>query len=263
MLQLCVLSSGSKANCTYVYNGNVRLLVDCGLSCKQVVERLRSIDVEPEQIDGILVSHEHSDHVKGLSVFSRRYPARVYINKATRVATNALDNVSDDRIEIFDSSTPFCIDELKVTPCSVSHDAADPVAFRLDSNGKSVGIVTDLGKVTPLIIDHVRLLDGLVIESNYDVDELWNCSYPWEVKQRINSRHGHLSNCQTADFLHQIAEGNLADLKFIIAGHLSENSNTPEKALSALREGWSRQSKKALPHIEAASISSISGIFTL
>lgn len=221
-MRFSVLSSGSKANSTFIECGTTRILIDCGLSCRMLEGRLRLIGVEPESLQAILVTHEHSDHVKGIARFSKKYKLPVYANKGTKKGIEAAH-----AFEVFRTGEAFEVGELKVNPISITHDAVDPVAFILRGAGLKFAQVTDLGRVTPLIRDALIGCHSVVLESNHDKDMLWACSYPWELKQRISSTHGHLSN-ETAGQL--ISEVIHPDLHHVVLGHISENSNTPQAA---------------------------------
>jgi phosphoribosyl 1,2-cyclic phosphodiesterase len=222
-MRFSVLSSGSKANCTFVEAAGVRLLIDCGLSATKTEERLRRLGIDPATLSGILVTHEHSDHIYGISVMSRRFRLPVYANART---AKLIRNVFG--FETFDTGAPFAIKDLSVAPFSIAHDAQEPVGFRLEGEGLAFTQVTDLGRVTPLVREAVRGAHALVLESNHDEQMLMECDYPWELKQRIASSHGHLSNKEAAELVQQLVH---PDLSTVVLGHLSENSNSPEVAL--------------------------------
>ena len=221
-MRFSVLSSGSKANSTFIECGDTRILIDCGLSCRMLEGRLRLIDVDPESLDAILVTHEHSDHIRGISRFSKKYKLPVYANKATK---KRIDDVH--AFEIFCTGEAFEVGSLNVSPISITHDAVDPVAFVLKGAGLKFAQITDLGRVTPLIRDALQGCHSMVLESNHDKDMLWSCSYPWQLKQRISSSHGHLSNETASQLLSEVLH---SELHHVVLGHISENSNTPEVA---------------------------------
>jgi len=222
-MQFSVLSSGSKANCTFVEAGGVRFLVDCGLSGKQAEERMAEVGVDPKTLSGILVTHEHADHINGVATLSRRYGLPVYANAGT------MERISKPRgREIFKTGSDFCIGSAEVTPFSIVHDATDPVGFSIRADGLKLVIVTDLGRVTTLVQEHARGANAILLESNHDQEMLQSCSYSWELKQRIASTHGHLCNEAAGQLLEEIMHPGLFH---IVLGHLSENSNTPGLAL--------------------------------
>lgn len=224
-MRFSVLSSGSKANATYVEGGGKRILVDCGLSGKQAELRLGEIGVDASTLDAIVVSHEHSDHINGVGTLSRRYNLPVFANEQT------MQHISKPRgREIFTTGQRFCIGDLEIEPFSVVHDAADPVAFALYSEGSKLVLCTDLGRVTTLVREHLKGANAIVLESNHDQEMLQSCSYRWELKQRIASAHGHICNETAGQLLSEIAHPGLLH---VVLGHISERSNTPTLALEA------------------------------
>ena len=222
-MRFSVLSSGSKANCTYIEASGVRLLIDCGLSGKQTESRLAEIGVRPDSIDAILVTHEHSDHIYGIHTFSRRHKVPVYINRAT------YEQLDREVVhEFFVTGEEFCVESVTISPFSIVHDAADPVGFAVKAEGFKFVQVTDLGRVTTLVHEQVQGANALVLESNHDQEMLQNCDYTWHLKQRIASTHGHLSNDAAGQLLSDTLH---PELFHVVLGHLSENSNTPTLAL--------------------------------
>jgi len=222
-----VLSSGSKANCTFVEAAGERVLIDCGLSGKKAEERLIEHGIDPASISSILVTHEHSDHIHGVPTLSRRHGMTVYANAAT------MENISKvKRREVFTTGQDFSIGRIRITPFSIVHDAVDPVGFVLRADGLALAVVTDLGRVTTLVQEHVRGVNALILESNHDQQMLQECGYTWELKQRISSTHGHLCNEAAGQLIEDIMH---PELFHIVLGHLSENSNTPTLALECAR----------------------------
>jgi phosphoribosyl 1,2-cyclic phosphodiesterase len=236
-MRFSVLSSGSKANCTYVEAGGVRLLVDCGLSGKQAEARLSEIGVDPSTLSAILVTHEHSDHIHGVGTLSRRYKLPVYANAST------MEHISKPRAkEVFETGSDFSVGKIRVTPFSIVHDASDPVGFALYADGFKLVLCTDLGRVTTLVQEHVRGANAILLESNHDQEMLQSCSYTWELKQRIASTHGHLCNDAAGQLLEEIMH---PELFHIVLGHLSENSNTPMLALQTANQYVGRCGERA------------------
>lgn len=222
-MRFSVLSSGSKANSVFVEAGGVRFLVDCGLSGKQAEERLAEVGINPDSLEAIIVTHEHSDHINGVGTLSRRYNLPVYANRAT------MESISKPKAkEIFRTGEEFYIRDVRIEPFSIVHDAADPVGFAIYAHGLKLVICTDLGRVTNLVREHVRGANAILLESNHDLEMLQSCSYTWELKQRIASTHGHLSNNAAGELIEEIMH---PELFHIVLGHLSENSNTPALAL--------------------------------
>ncbi len=223
--KVCPLASGSKGNALFVGCADHGILIDAGLSGVEIQRRLTSVDVDPEQLTAIIITHEHSDHVKGAGVLSRRFNIPVYISPKTYQACSGLGKISD--LCFFDCGRPFQIDEIQITPFSTSHDATDPVGLTLALGNKKIGVATDLGIATNLVKEHLKGSDLLYLESNHDVDMLVNGPYPWHLKQRIKSRRGHLSN---ADARQLVSDVKTEKLKHVILAHLSEENNCPKKA---------------------------------
>ena len=230
-MRFSVLSSGSKANCTYFEASGKRFLIDCGLSARQTELRLSRIGVSPEDLDAIFITHEHRDHIYGVSVMSRRYSLPVFLSEGT---SEFVESVYGK--ECFSVGTSFDIGAVSISPFQIVHDATDPVAFVFQAEGLKFGQATDLGRTTPLVRDFLRDCHALVIESNHDEEMLRECEYPWVLKQRISSSHGHLSNEACAELLDEVVH---SELEVVVLAHLSENSNTPELAReSATRGLW-------------------------
>jgi len=239
--RLTVLASGSRGNSAVVASARTRLLVDAGLSCRETFRRMRAAGEEPEQLDGILISHEHSDHVGGLEVLARKTKARVYMTEEThqawarerRRSTPDHQPPKLERLEAFAAGHSFVVGDITVTPFTTPHDATDPVAFTFRLEGVKLGLVTDLGYLPPNVREHLRGCDGLMIESNHDLEMLRGGPYPWQVKQRGMSRVGHLSNDALAEFFTNDYDGGAA---FVVLAHLSEQNNHPEIARRAAEE---------------------------
>ncbi len=236
-MRFSVLSSGSKANCTFVEAAGKRFLVDCGLSGKQAELRLAEIGVDPASLNAILVTHEHADHIHGVATLSRRYGLPVYANAGT------MERISKPRgREIFTTGKDFCVGPVECTPFSIAHDAVDPVGFSIRAEGFKLVILTDLGRVTTLVREHVRGAHAILLESNHDQEMLQSCSYTWELKQRIASTHGHLCNETAGQLIEDIMH---PELFHIVLGHLSENSNTPALALDCANRYVARCAERA------------------
>jgi len=238
-VRVAVLGSGSRGNSTLVATEKTRLLVDAGFSKRETYERLAAVGEKCNGFDALVISHEHTDHVRGLGALVRDLKFPVYINEATRHAVPC-----DRRLkafEVFAAGQKFTIGDIEITPFSVPHDAIDPVAFILEAEGIRIGLVTDLGYITELVKQHVRGCHCLIFESNHDLEMLKVGPYPWHVKQRVMSRQGHLSNRATAEFLSGDFDG---AARVLVLAHLSENNNHPEiarlTALDALAERGSR-----------------------
>jgi phosphoribosyl 1,2-cyclic phosphodiesterase len=233
MVSVTVLASGSKGNCTLVSTASTRLLVDAGLSCRELLRRLQLCGEDPATLDAVLITHEHSDHIAGLRVLARRLKIPVYITAATyheyqrcNRDTNG-NKVALERREQFSSGSGFQIGDINVMPFTIPHDAADPVGFTFRAHGIKLGLCTDLGYLPASVRDHLRGCHVLMIESNHDLELLRGGPYPWSVKQRVMSRVGHLSNDALAEFLTTDYDGSA---EFLILAHLSEQNNHPEIA---------------------------------
>jgi len=229
---LTILGSGSAGNCALLETPQARVLVDAGLSARQITERLASLGRAVAEIDAIVLTHEHADHAQALNVFCRRHAIPIYANRLTADEVARGLPVTYGAWRIFETGQTFEVGDLRVETFTVPHDAQDPVGFVFRCNGSSVGFLTDLGHVTRVATDRVRNVNALVVESNHDLRLLRDDPYrPWALKQRIGSRHGHLSNDAAANFVREIASENL---KRICLAHLSRDCNRPELAQAAV-----------------------------
>lgn len=236
-MQLTILGSGSGGNCAYVETGEVRLLVDAGFSPRQIRQRLAAIGRAPETLTAILISHEHTDHIRGLAGLAGTLRIPVYCNRDTGQEIRRLLEIEAE-FQIFETGQSFEIGDVTVETFSVPHDAQDPVGFLLRTAAGNIGFVTDLGHVTRLVGERTRQAHVLVLESNHDVKLLQECPHrPWSLKQRILSRHGHLSNEACADALEAIMNERL---RHVYLAHLSRDCNRPELAWRAASERLER-----------------------
>jgi phosphoribosyl 1,2-cyclic phosphodiesterase len=232
LIQITPLASGSSGNSFLIRNSQGSMLIDAGLSGKQLVERLNDVGVDPCSLKGILVSHAHIDHVKGVGVLSRKFKLPVFINEKTfNAAEKTLGKLC--RRESFQTGRAFEFSGFKIHPFSVPHDCADPVGFRISNGSASVGVATDLGVVTGLVRNLLTGLTAVILESNHDPTMLRDGPYPWELKQRVRSRLGHLSNEQSANLLERIVSD---ELRFVILAHMSETNNTEQLATQCAQE---------------------------
>ena len=229
-----MLGSGSAGNSALVATDHCRLLVDGGLSARQIVLRLEQCGVAPDQLDGVLLTHEHGDHVCGLEVLCRKYDLPIYANALTAEASRCDGSLDRHRNwRIFRTGAEFSICDIRVQTFPVPHDAVDPIGFAFHAGSSSLGFITDLGYPTKLVIERLREVHTLVIETNHDEKLLQNDSHrPWPVKQRIQSRHGHLSNNAAATVIEELLPGKI---ERVVLGHLSRDCNTPELALGAVQ----------------------------
>lgn len=267
MMRMTVLASGSKGNSTVVSSSRTRILVDAGLSCRELIKRMRSAGEEPESLDAILITHEHVDHVSGLPVLARRLGIPVFFTEATHRAwvrqmnpqkrmtyadwlaareqakdqTVQIEGVADEdeepvaksdsaalpAVEFFAAGRDFVVGDIDITPFTIPHDAVDPCGFVFRAEGCRMAIATDLGYMPTNVKEALRRCDVMMLESNHDPEMLRDGPYPWSVKQRVMSRVGHLSNHAAAEYLSKDYDGGAA---YVILAHLSESNNLPELA---------------------------------
>lgn len=232
---VCMLASGSRGNAIHISDGNTAVLIDAGLSGVEIERRLASRGLSADALDALIVSHEHTDHIQGVGVLSRRYDLPVYINADTQQAARKLGNIK--QVNRYDCGTPFAVNDMRVHPFSISHDAADPAGFTIQRNDTKIGIATDLGIATAMVKEHLKGCSLLVLEANHDPRMLEDGPYPWPLKQRISSRVGHLANDGTRKLLHELQHD---QLKHVVLAHLSETNNTPEKAYRAVSPALTR-----------------------
>lgn len=237
MVSLTVLASGSKGNSSVFASSRTRILIDAGLSCRETFRRMYAAGEDPLKLTAAIISHEHSDHVNGLWVLARKLNIPIYMTAATyaswrRWARDRSNGVRPalGKLEVFEAGRAFTVGDIAIKPFTVPHDAADPVGFTLRAEGVKVGVVTDLGYMPASVADSLCGCDGLMIESNHDLEMLRFGPYPWAVKQRVMSRVGHLSNDALAQFFSNGYDGSAA---FLVLAHLSEQNNHPDLARSA------------------------------
>jgi len=229
-----MLGSGSAGNSALVATDHCKILVDGGLSARQLVLRLAQCSVTPDQVDGVLLTHEHGDHVCGLEVLCRKFDVPIYCNALTAEAIRCDGLFGRHRNwRIFRTGSAFSICDVTVQAFPVPHDAVDPLGFAFHAGSGGLGFITDLGYATKMLIERLREVQTLVIETNHDEKLLQNDPHrPWPVKQRIQSRHGHLSNAAAAGVIEELLGGKI---ERVVLGHLSRDCNTPELALGAVR----------------------------
>ena len=234
MLKFCSLYSGSSWNCLFVSTNNTKVLIDCGTSCKKICEGLASIDSSIEDIDAILVTHEHSDHVQGLGMVSKKFNIPVYANLETwNVMEKQKEKISEKNIKLFENDKDFLLNDLTIHPFTTPHDAANPCGFSIHNGKKRLSIATDLGYMDNRIFEQLQNSSFVLLESNYEPELLDASKYPYHLKQRIKGPNGHLSN-ETAG--KTISELMKKDLKEVILGHLSKENNFPELAYKTVAE---------------------------
>ena len=228
MLNFCSLYSGSSGNSLFVETENTKILIDAGVSSKKIEEALHDINVEPSLIDGILVTHEHSDHVQGLGTFSKKFNIPVFTNieTANNMPTQT-QKISDKNLKKFKISEAFQIGDLDINSFSIPHDAANPCGFTICKNDKKISIATDIGHMTNDILKNLNGSNFILLESNYDPEVLKCSKYPFHLKTRIAGPNGHLSNTMAGKTISYLLKSGLSTA---ILGHLSKESNFPELA---------------------------------
>jgi phosphoribosyl 1,2-cyclic phosphodiesterase len=232
VFSVTVLGSGSAGNCSLIATSHCRLLVDAGFSARQIAQRLESVGVRPESLDGILITHEHSDHVAGLEIFCRRFGVPIYANPLTAETLRRGSLAAFPNWNLFATGAVFSVKDIEIQSFYVPHDAVDPTAFVFTADEGAIGFLTDLGYAPKLALERVRQVHTLVVETNHDERMLQEDSKrPWSVKQRILSRHGHLSNEAAAKLVASIAGHRLCR---VVLGHLSRDCNRADLALGTM-----------------------------
>ncbi|MEO0600549.1 MAG: MBL fold metallo-hydrolase [Myxococcota bacterium] len=235
------LGSGSRGNCTYVGSASRGVLVDCGLSTRQVMLRLDAVGLGDVRIDGVLVTHEHADHVGAARILSNKLrerqgaPVPFFLTRGTEAHLNP--RCRPEQIRFVTAGTPFRIGPFHITPTRVPHDVMDPVAYLVGFRGRNAFVVTDLGRSTRLVEQQLKKAHLAVVEFNHDRTMLRDGPYPWSLKQRVGGSHGHLSNDQAAEL---VAAGASDRLQHLLLAHLSDDNNLPELALQAAHEALHR-----------------------
>ena len=229
MLRFCSLGSGSRGNALLVEFRETLLMIDCGLSVKAITDRMTLLDRHPDEISALLVTHEHSDHTKGVTHFTQRFGTQVWMTCGTAAALGVDDLPT---LQTFSYQEKLVFGEIGVQPYPVPHDAREPCQYVFTATDRRLGVITDTGHVTPHILDCLAGCDALGIECNHDPEVLWQGQYPKAIKERITSQFGHLSNGQAADLLAGVKhEG----LQWVIALHLSQKNNSPDRVTESLK----------------------------
>lgn len=234
-MRLCSIASGSSGNCIYVGSDETHLLVDTGISKKRIDEGLEKLGVKGEEVDGILITHEHSDHIQGLGVFSRKYGVPIYATKGTIEGIKAyksLGKMPEGLLHEVPVDSVFSVGNLDIKPFAISHDANEPSGYRIEHEGKSVAVATDLGVYDEYIVENLKELDAVLLEANHDIHMVEVGPYPYYLKQRVLGKQGHLSNELSGRLLCDILHDNL---KYIMLGHLSKENNYAELAYETVK----------------------------
>ncbi|MFU0799958.1 MAG: MBL fold metallo-hydrolase [Xylanivirga thermophila] len=231
---ICSLFSGSSGNCTYVGSEDTHILVDCGCTGKKVMQSLDQIGVDSKAIDAILITHEHTDHIQGAGVLSRKLNVPIYANEDTwNAMRDKVGKIDEKNIRIFSNDMDFYIKDINIEPYQIPHDAANPVGFCLYCGNKKISITTDLGYTNNKIINKIMDSDLVVLESNHDIDMLKAGPYPFVLKRRILGKKGHLSNTDAGKAITELINGKVTH---VLLGHLSRQNNLPELAYQTVVE---------------------------
>lgn len=234
-MRLCSIASGSSGNCIYVGDDYTHLLVDTGISKKKVEQGLLELDVKGEELDGILITHEHIDHIQGLGVFSRRYGIPVFATRGTIEGIkkcSSLGKLPEGILHEIKVDKRFRLGSLNICPFAISHDAREPSGYRIEGSKESVAVATDLGTYDSYIVKNLKNLDGIVLEANHDIHMLEVGPYPYPLKQRVMGAMGHLSNELSGRLLCDILHDGL---KAVVLGHLSKENNYAELAYETVK----------------------------
>ena len=234
-MRLCSIASGSSGNCIYVGSDRTHLMIDAGISGKRIEDGMNEIGLTTGDMDGILITHEHSDHICGLGVVARKHGIPIYAARGTIDAilkTKSLGAIDKELFQEIEPDRDFVIGDVTVSPVAVSHDAAQPTAYIMRQDGKSVGVITDLGKYDQYIITRLQALDILLLEANHDIHMLQVGNYPYYLKQRILGDRGHLSNELSGQLLGQVLHDKF---KAVMLGHLSQENNYEKLAYETVR----------------------------
>lgn len=234
MLNFCSLYSGSSGNSLFIETESAKILVDCGVSCKKVEEGLKSLDVDPSSIDAVLITHEHSDHIKGLGTFSKKFDVPIFANQETIDAMQEqVAKISSNNINTFKVADKFEIKDLTISSFSISHDAANPCGFNIFKDNKKISIATDIGTMDTKTVKNLEDSIFILLESNYDPDILRCSPYPYLLKRRIAGPNGHLPNNKAGETISYLMN---SGLQTAMLGHLSKENNFPELAYKTVAE---------------------------
>lgn len=234
-MKMCSIASGSSGNCIYIGTEATHLLVDVGISCKKTVEGLNQLGLKGQDIDGILITHEHADHINGLGVMSRKFGIPIYATSGTIKAIKGIKSLGAIDEELFhevNADEKMIVKDITVNPMRISHDAAQPVAYRFQYGGRKMAVVTDLGTYDEYTVESLKGMDALMLEANHDINMLQVGPYPYYLKQRILGKRGHLSNELSGKLLSRLLHD---DLQAVCLGHLSKENNLTELAYETVR----------------------------
>ncbi len=233
-MRFCSIASGSSGNATYIGSDHAHILVDAGVSCKRITEGLKSLGIKPEELNGIFITHEHSDHICGLNVLIKKHRIPVFATGKTIEVLRQMKKFSgydEDLIQIVEPDQTYSLRDLEINPFRISHDAVDPVAYRVTSQRGSMAVATDMGIFDDYIVEHLKHVDVAMIEANHDIRMLECGKYPYNLKRRILGDKGHLSNENAGRLITRILHDNI---KHLFLGHLSRDNNHPDIARHAV-----------------------------
>ena len=234
-MRICPIASGSSGNCTYIGNDKTHFIVDCGISGKRIEQGLNELGIKYAELDGIFITHEHRDHIHALGILYRKSPVPIYATAGTIniiKRTDTMMDIPEEMFHVISADEVYDIGGIGVRPVSISHDAAEPVAYRFEDGDKSAAVLTDLGKFDDYIVNSMQGLNAIVLESNHDVRMLETGPYAYSLKQRILSDRGHLSNDSAGALLVRLLH---SDMSAIFLGHLSKENNMAELAYETVR----------------------------
>lgn len=234
-MRLCSIASGSSGNCIYVGSDNTHLLVDTGISKKKIDAGLKELDIKGGELKGILITHEHSDHIQGLGVFSRKYEIPIYATPGTIrgiQSSRSLGKMPEGLLNPIQTDESFMLGDIVIDPFRISHDANEPSGYRINCGNRAVAVATDLGVYDEYIVEKLKGLDAVLLEANHDIHMLEVGSYPYQLKRRVMSDKGHLSNELSGRLLCDILHDNL---KHIVLGHLSKENNYAKLAYETVK----------------------------
>ncbi len=249
MLEICAIASGSNGNCYYIGNETDAVLIDAGISFKQIILRLYERKLNPSKIKAVFISHEHNDHISGARVLGKRLRVPVYMT--ARTWYGAYKNQRPDNPSFFEPGDSVYAGSFQVHSFLKNHDASEPCSFRVQHNNKNVGVFTDIGEPCENLKSHLQQCQCVFLETNYDESMLWNGGYPWFLKKRIASANGHLSNDQAFHLLNLHAG---EDLECVFLSHLSKENNTPEIALQTMQPLYSKFKIRLTSRYEASEV---------
>jgi len=234
-MRLCSIASGSSGNCIYVGNQQTHLLVDTGISKKRIELGLQELEITGDEVNGILITHEHSDHIQGLGVFCRKYEVPIYATAGTLEGiykSKSLGAIPKELFHEIEADTAFTLGDITVNPFRISHDAKEPVAYRIEHEAKKIAVATDLGMYDDYIIENLQGLDAILLEANHDVHMLEVGPYPYPLKRRVLGHTGHLSNELSGRLLCDILHDKL---QHVLLGHLSKENNYAKLAYETVK----------------------------